>query len=326
MSGNSTSSSVHDVTGKERNAARKITLTASSILFLFMMMLMIWNNGDRYHDDDTTYSTRKLSLLEQFIDPKSTGLRNGPVTFYNPTSGKTFKLPNRFDYMNNNGHTNKNGLQQSYIRDTEEIKARGEEGNCVSTLHVIDWLMKKVNERSSVLMLAYGGLIHYHREKDFINSETGEYIDDDFDFWTSLETLSLLNELEPELFEQFGFTMRFFVNSDGYTLFGQILAACGLNLSAAKVKSDQPGIDLYPLIVKDDDTIVDIWQGNEFQSRFMYPPKHVLFESTSPDKTGGLKSVLLNLQLPPNEFDIMTCLYGDWTVPSEAHASEILSC
>ena len=100
------------------------------------------------------------------------------------------------------------------------------------------------------------------------------------------------------------------------------MAVCGLNLNTAKVRSDQPGIDLYPLLVKDDATVLDIWQGNEYQSRLMYPPKHVQFVSSS--QNNG--KVTLNLQLPPEELDIMTCLYGDWTVPSDAHASEVLSC
>ena len=89
-----------------------------------------------------------------------------------------------------------------YLRNTRDIITRGKAGNCtVSTLDVLAWIMNEVNNvkndsKSSTLMIAYGGLIHIHREKEFVSKTTGQYIDDDVDLWASLETLVRVGRLE----------------------------------------------------------------------------------------------------------------------------------
>ena len=64
--------------------------------------------------------------------------------------------------------------------------------------------MERVSEVNGTItmMIAYGELIHFHREKDFVNKTTGQYIDDDFDMFASIDTVKLVELLEPELFER----------------------------------------------------------------------------------------------------------------------------
>jgi len=250
------------------------------------------------------------------------------ISFFNAATNKTFVLPTDTEYIANElkpfDVSWTNGAK--YLRNTVDITTRGKEGNCGVSLDVVAWLMDKVNERGGVLILAYGELIHFHREKDFVDAETGKYIDDDFDFWAPVEMMKILSELEPELFDRFGFTVRYFVNRRGYIVLAQVLASCGLlNLKVGKVQSSQPGIEIYPLAFKDDkgSRLLDLWQGNEFQSDLMYPPKHIQFVST------GIKkgtSITLRLQLPNAELHIMTCLYGNWSIPSSKHAGYTGKC
>ena len=58
--------------------------------------------------------------------------------------------------------------------------------NCTGTLDVLNWLStnENVNSRRNdkgSLMVAYGGLIHVLWEKDFVDKDTGNYLDDDND-------------------------------------------------------------------------------------------------------------------------------------------------
>lgn len=302
------------------------------VYLMCIVMITIWSLGINYYLVTNDYlvsipfNATNVSLLDS--DENYTAhAQDKNFSFWNSATNKTFMLPTDTKYITNElkpGNVNwRKGAR--YLRNTVDILEHGKKGNCGSSLDVVAWLMDKVNERDGVLMLAYGELIHLHREKDFV-LEDGKYIDDDFDFWAPVQTMKILSELEPEMFDRFGFTLRFFVNDRGYIVFAQILASCGLlNLKVGKVKSSQPGIEIYPLVFKDEEgsTLIDLWQGNEFSSDLMYPPKHIQFVSTG---LANGTSIMLSLHLPNAELDIMTCLYGNWTTPSDKHADQQVKC
>lgn len=277
----------------------------------------ILSKGSVEHlQENSSFSTNNKNF--SFYNQSVFFSKQDNFSFFNAAVNTTFVLPTDIEYLNKElgplSMNYKNGAK--YIRKREDYLTRGAKGNCGSTLDVVAWLMDKVNERDGVLILAYGELIHFHRYKDFVNNETGKYIDDDIDFWASFQSMEMLSELEPDLFDRFGFTLRYFVNPRGYIVLAQLLASCGhRGTRAGKVRSSQPGIDIYPLALKDvqGSTLIDLWQANEFSSHLMYPPKHVQFVSTG--LTNGT-SILLNLQLPNEDLEIMTCLYGNWSIPS----------
>jgi len=224
-----------------------------------------------------------------------------------------------------------------YLRNTRDIITRGKAGNCtVSTLDVLAWIMNEVNNvkndsKSSTLMIAYGGLIHIHREKEFVNKTTGQYIDDDVDLWASLETLVRVGRLEPELFEQHGWTMRAFIDPGNYVIFYQLMAACGHepSLLASKLVGKIPAIEIYGVTkvqkrikffsLKTSPFVKDLWEGNYFSESMFYPPQYIDFVTA-----GALQT--LHLQLPNKVLDIMACVYGNWTTPSEDKGKHAIVC
>jgi len=222
-----------------------------------------------------------------------------------------------------------------YLRKNTDIITRGKAGNCTSSsLDVLAWIMNEVNNvkndaKSSTLMIAYGGLIHIHREKEFVNKKTGQYIDDDIDLWASLETLVRVGRLEPELFKQHGWTIRAFIDSGNYVTFLQVMAVCGHTPSptAAKLTGKIPAIEIYG-VAKVQKSIgslgtgsfaKDLWQGNYFSESMFYPPKKIDFITVG-------ASQALHLQLPNKVLSVMACVYGNWKVPSGKHASKSLVC
>jgi len=208
-----------------------------------------------------------------------------------------------------------------YLRNTTEIAARGKFGECTPLVDVIDWLTHQVNTQNGTLMVAYGELIHLHREKDFADKD-GNWFDDDFDLWASGETTLHIGRLEPELFSRFGWSMRAYVFGKEYEniVFMQLFASCGHRpvTRQGKIKSSQPGIDLYPLVVVDYDKVrvaKDLWQMTTFHESWAFPSQRITFNSSKSTNKA------LQLQLPAKSFDILECCYGNWTVPSGKHAN-----
>lgn len=236
------------------------------------------------------------------------------------SSGTTFELP--FDpdldwvrrlpkFWSNQVH---------YIRDAKNITSRGKGSNCTGTLEVLSWLMNAVNAQTKgCLIMAYGSLIHLFREGDLFSNTTG-YYDDDFDTFTSAETMAYIFSLESELFHNFGWSIRFFVSKDSrYVIFAQMFASCGHSMSnkPSKVRSGQPAIELYVIVtvnVEGKSSIVrDLWQGNTFPEFFIFPLQRWALASAG-------ASNVVQLQLPSQPISFLDCLYGDWTKPSSKHA------
>merc|ERR1719491_721409 len=92
----------------------------------------------------------------------------------------------------------------TYFREHKEIISRGNEGSCSPTLDVLLGLMNEININEELAMIAYGDLIHMHREKNFLNKTKGNYIDDNIEMWISIKAAKLIAELEKELFSLFG--------------------------------------------------------------------------------------------------------------------------
>jgi len=213
-----------------------------------------------------------------------------------------------------------------YLTNRTWIEARGKQGNCAGALQVFNWIMKQVIEKNGCLMVAYGQLIHIHREEDFVN-KLGKFIDDDIDLWASPGTVAHVATLEQQLNSKFGWTMRCFVHDDKVVLV-QIFASCEHTVSsrAGKSKSSQPGIELYPMYTiprqgneTQYDVVKDIWRGTEF-------PEHLIFPVGKATLTSGGIEEPLDLQIPNHPFQLMECLYGNWRVPSGKHARAKLAC
>jgi hypothetical protein len=211
--------------------------------------------------------------------------------------------------------------QVKYMREFDHIKERGDRGNCTNAIQVLGYIMDEVNEHDETMMIAYGGLIHLLREKDFVNKHTGKYIDDDIDTFASIDTVRFLGNLEPELFAKFGWTTRVFLDDMGYVVFMQILASCRHTPTekACKVRAAEPPIEVYPLAQsipsKDGKPMVkDIWQVLSYPASMMFPSQQIRFESAAaPNRP-------LHLQIPNKSHDLLEGLYGDWMTPSSAHA------
>ena len=108
--------------------------------------------------------------------------------------------------------------------------------------------MGQVNANKGCMMVAYGGLIHMHRERDFVNSTTCVLLDDDIDTWASPKTLAHVATLETQLFDMFGWTIRRFLQG-GFVVLVQIVASCGHTpiFVKGKARSSQSANEMYPI-------------------------------------------------------------------------------
>ena len=254
----------------------------------------------------------------------STDEKNSPQS---PDGKLKLTLPTENSYLQEWGGSQtfftSYGTDVRYLRNKAEFSIRSKQGNCANSLDVLSYIMNKVNKRNKVLMMGYGQLIHLHREKDFMDKTTLDYFDDDFDLWATFDTIAYIGgELEQELFEKFGWSMRLFINSDGYLVLMQMMAMCGHKPVRAPTKawSDYPAIELNPLTIvtisKENTTkrvTKDLWDGSIFDISLMYPPKCVNLYSVGREKP-------IPLQIPHKSVKILNCLYGDWTVKSINHA------
>jgi len=316
-------SSITTVTGIDKNAT---FVSATNETF------MISTDIDHNVNLKPTITDVTISRVgEVDLDSNVTDIDNH-VTFVSATN-ETFRIST--DMHHNVKLLPLQAKKVRYLRNTADIITRGKAGNCtLSSLDVLAWIMNEVNNvkhdsKSSTLMIAYGGLIHIHREKEFVNKTTGQYIDDDVDLWASLETLVRVGRLEPELFEQHGWTMRAFIDPGNYVIFYQLMAACGHepSLLADKLVGKIPAIEIYGVTkvqksIKSLETspfVKDLWMGNYFSESMFYPPQYIDFVTA-----GALQT--LHLQLPNKVLDIMACVYGNWTTPSGKHASARLVC
>ena len=197
------------------------------------------------------------------------------------------------------------------------MKRSGSQVACTPTLDALDWLTSNLNRKGGRIAIAYGALIHIHREKDLINNRTGKWFDDDIDTWVSVESFSLIASMEHDLFRLFGWTMRIFItnNVDGeYAVFAQLFSSCGHNFSrkVGKARASEPAIELYPIVSvphKGQNIVKDLWSGFEFPESMIFPWQQISFNST------GISHPLL-LHLPNMPVGILRCLYGNWELPS----------
>merc|ERR1711862_309362 len=171
-----------------------------------------------------------------------------------------------------------------------------------------------VNVNKGFLMLGYGQLIHFLRDKEFVN-EAGDYIDDDIDLWASLETFLNILSLESDLFSFHGWTIRAFIKESSgreYITFVQVVNSCSHNPSGNIAKADHIAIEVYPLaymqVNNDEYLFKDLWQHMKFGVSLIAPPQCITFNSAG-------TSYPLHLQIPHGSFSILECLYGDWETP-----------
>jgi len=213
----------------------------------------------------------------------------------------------------------------TYLRNEDQILKRGEHGRCESALGVLAWLMDKVNSKKGMLMLTYGELIHFYREKEFVKD--GKYMDDDIDMWASPETLLHVLRMERQLFKFYGWTIRAIFQPDddrNYAALLQIVDTCGHKPSKyfygrnRKVHAVEPGIEIYPFSIigyndnGDDCVFKDLWNAKQFPAHWINPPQFIAFTSNGTS---------MPLQLPRKPSNILECEYGNWKVPSGSHGN-----
>eukprot|EP00579_Thalassiosira_antarctica_P013844 CAMPEP_0201929716 /NCGR_PEP_ID=MMETSP0903-20130614/23588_1 /ASSEMBLY_ACC=CAM_ASM_000552 /TAXON_ID=420261 /ORGANISM="Thalassiosira antarctica, Strain CCMP982" /LENGTH=376 /DNA_ID=CAMNT_0048468569 /DNA_START=67 /DNA_END=1194 /DNA_ORIENTATION=- len=272
--------------------------------------------------------------------------------FHSAANGMRFELPTDINWIRNfKGIAGSRLDSPFYMRDLKEIEERGNQGSCTGVLDVLGWLMGEVNGNDGCLMVAYGELIHIHREKDFVDS-TGNFFDDDIDTWASLDTMAHIARLEPELFRRFGWTIRPIVTDPeivrpfgwpiraavtrgGYVVLAQMMSVCGLTVTetTGKINSTEPAIDFYPLVtipdeenkrsvIKDLLQLIQIKKATANQEKIRNTVKDLwqgnqFSESLFfPRKNLTFISAgtprTLQLQLPNQPIRLMECLYGNW--------------
>ena len=211
-----------------------------------------------------------------------------------------------------------------YIRPETEIVAAGSSRTCAKILDVLAALFAELSlMEDHEVMIAYGGLIHVRREEDFVNKTSGKYFDDDIDIWVNHNAMRRLVQLEPILFNKFGWTVRLYTFGS-YIVFAQIVAMCGHAPVAKvmKVRENEPAIDVYPLSeVYKDNTIFlkDLWQGTIFSESMIYP-------TTPHELVSHIATQPVMMQLPAKDKEILSCVYGDWKARSRKHARTSLKC
>jgi len=217
------------------------------------------------------------------------------------------------------------GIRVKYLRNFEDLKVIEKLNNCTSALYVLHWLTAEMSKRNSTLMVAYGQLIHIYRENDFLDKNTGEYFDDDIDLWAAATTAYNIIQLESELFQRFGWTVRVFISGDGYVVLLQLMASCGHAPieQVSKAKANEPALEIYVLqAVPNSDgrrILKDMWQGTQLSQALIYPSRLISVNATG-------VSHLLHLQVPNQPFDVLTCLFGNWTQPSQKHVAFFVKC
>jgi len=271
----------------------------------------------------TLLQTRRLHVTSP-SNPTRLSPNMAKLWFASNADEQKYEVPTDIEWIMKYRARSANGGVK-YLTNRTWIQTRGEQGNCAGALQVFNWIMKQVIENNGCLMLAYGELIHIHREKDFVNKR-GEFIDDDIDLWASPGTVAHVATLERQLNSKFGWTMRCFIH-DGKVVLVQIVATCGhTSFNRGKSKSSQPGIEVYPMFTiprqgneTEYDVVKDIWQSNQFQEPLMFPVKEMTLKSR------GMKEPL-DLQIPNLPLHLMECMYGNWKVPSSEHAGSKKVC
>lgn len=194
-------------------------------------------------------------------------------------------------------------------------------------MDVLAFLVDAVNNQpNGYLSIAYGGLLHVHREGHLVNNTTRRLYDDDIDLYVSVETMAFISTLEGELFANFGWTVRGFVSRDGrFVIFAQVVATCGhvITTKPGKSRSNEPGIEMYgvitiPLPENGPNMVKDLWQGNLYSESIIFPRKKLALSLG--------RSQTLTLQLPNQPFSVLECLYGNWREKSSKHAGGRINC
>ena len=283
------------------------------------------NNISNQHNN----TKRQPVRIEQSKENK-TQSNNPTLLFHNMSKvpfildGKTLDIPNDIDWIRSFGGLSGRAV---YMRDENKIKERGRRGNCTGVLDVFAWLMEEVHRKNGILLIAYGGLIHVNREKDFVD-KNGNYLDDDIDTWASLETLSLVGTLEPQLYNKFGWSIRIHVNGDDRVVLAQIVPSCGHAFTAMqKSKSSQPAIEIYPFVTlpregeEQSNIIKDLWQNGRFPEEWFFPVQNLTLISS-----GSATTAPMHLQVPHQMIKVIDCLYGNWKVRSSRRAGGHRNC
>jgi len=297
---------------------------------------------------DTASNRGKISMLMGIIGlcavgsfyTKSSQLNNSNELLFTTAHKEMFRLPSDDEYDAKYGAYNEfissEFSRVSYLRNKNVFINNNSEVMCSSTLDVFAWLSNKVNikdnanqkKEKNLFMLTYGTLLHFQREKHILtNPETNKYIDKDIDMWASPDIILTILKLEEELYHNFGWTMRGFVNSDNCIVFLQLFATCGhkINSSPLPATSDQPAIEISPfsLLLENNSTArayKDLWLGTIIPESMIFPELHVDFTI--------LSNNLVHLKTPRAPLDILLCLCGTkWIVRNpNKHAPKHADC
>ena len=201
-----------------------------------------------------------------------------------------------------------NGCNIRYARPWNLITEHSERGNCGKTMDVLQWLTQVMDKHNETMILFAGGLIKVLRDKTFF-WKNGTPIDEDIDLLVSFEALGFLYNLEPLLWRKFGWTTRTVMNCEGYSVFVQLIAACGHVLSNQCLKAEQPepSLEFYAIREFRDVAALGMFWGQEcFPSQLILPARRHVFQPPG-------NSSAIDFYIPRYAEEWLSCTYSNWS-------------
>ena len=172
----------------KRRLGRRIIVYVLFVSLTLKFDTNIITKSDRPPSSERGREIERVSNTGAFWNP--TLLPPGMPKLWLVSNGVRYEIPTDADWITKYYSYSPNSWKQhkvEYIRGyTDEVEAYSKQINCTGTLDVLNWLSTNENSNGRTtskgcLMVAYGGLIHTLREKEFVDTNTGAFLDDDID-------------------------------------------------------------------------------------------------------------------------------------------------
>ena len=171
----------------KRRLGRRIIVYVLFVSLALKFDTNIIIKSDRPPSSERGREIERVSNTGAFWNP--TLLPPGMPKLWLVSNGVRYEIPTDADWITKYYSYSPNSWKQhkvEYIRGyTDEVEAYSKQINCTGTLDVLNWLSTNENSNGRTskgfLMVAYGGLIHTLREKEFVDTNTGAFLDYDID-------------------------------------------------------------------------------------------------------------------------------------------------
>ena len=187
----------------KRRLGRRIIVYVLFVSLTLKFDRNIITKSDRPPSSERGREIERVSNTGAFWNP--TLLPPGMPKLWLVSNGVRYEIPTDADWITKYYSYSPNSWKQhkvEYIRGyTDEVEAYSKQINCTGTLDVLNWLSTNENSKGRTtnkgcLMVAYGGLIHTLREKEFVDTNTGAFLDDDIDGKSNIT--SVLYYFDPD--------------------------------------------------------------------------------------------------------------------------------